>query len=84
MTKPIEIPTPDGIVDGYAIYPGEAGRYPGVIFYMDGIGLRPTLVELAQRIAGRGYYVLLPTSSTGAARRRIGLPMPTRLRAILA
>jgi carboxymethylenebutenolidase len=58
--KPVEIPTPAGIADGYAIYPSKEGKYPPVLFYMDGIGLRPALVEFAQRIAARGYYVLLP------------------------
>lgn len=58
--NPIEIPTPDGVADGYAVFPSENGPFPAVIFYMDGIGLRPTLVELAKAIAARGYYVLLP------------------------
>lgn len=58
--KPVEIPTPDGVADGFLLYPSEEGSHPGVIFYMDGIGLRPTLVELAGKIARRGYCVLLP------------------------
>jgi carboxymethylenebutenolidase len=28
--------------------------------YMDGIGMRPALMEIAERIATEGYYVLLP------------------------
>lgn len=60
IVKPIEIPTPDGVADGYAVYPSEEGQFPAVLFYMDGIGLRPTLVELAKELAARGYYVLLP------------------------
>jgi carboxymethylenebutenolidase len=58
--QPVEIPTPAGVADGYAIYPAEEGKYPPVLFYMDGIGLRPALIEFAQRISARGYYVLLP------------------------
>jgi carboxymethylenebutenolidase len=57
---PVDIPTPDGTADGYAVYPGEGGPFPAVLFYMDGIGVRPTLVTLAERLAERGYYVLLP------------------------
>ncbi len=60
IEKPLTIPTPDGVADGYALYPSEEGRFPAVIFYMDGIGVRPALVEVARRVAERGYYVLLP------------------------
>jgi carboxymethylenebutenolidase len=31
-----------------------------VLFYMDGIGPRPALFEMAERLAQHGYYVLLP------------------------
>jgi carboxymethylenebutenolidase len=31
-----------------------------VIFFMDGLGWRPTLFEMADRLASHGYYVLLP------------------------
>jgi carboxymethylenebutenolidase len=59
-TTPIRIPTPDGQADGYAVHPSAPGRYPAVLFYMDAIGLRPALLELARGLAERGYYVLLP------------------------
>lgn len=36
------------------------GPWPAVLFFMDGIGIRPALFEIADRIAQRGYYVLLP------------------------
>jgi carboxymethylenebutenolidase len=60
IVQPVDIPTPDGSADGYVLYPAEEGHFPGVILYMDGIGIRPTLVEFAKRIAQRGYFVLLP------------------------
>ena len=28
--------------------------------FMDGIGMRPALLDIAARIASAGYYVLLP------------------------
>ena len=60
IVKPVDIPTPDGTADGYALYPSEEGRYPAVLFYMDAIGVRPALIDLAKGVAEQGYYVLLP------------------------
>ena len=53
----IEIATPDGPAEAYLT--GEEGR-PGVLFYMDAIGLRPRIEEMADRIASWGYVVLAP------------------------
>jgi carboxymethylenebutenolidase len=39
---------------------GKTGAWPGVIFFMDGLGIRPTLDEMAQKLADYGYTVLLP------------------------
>ncbi|MBU3992683.1 MAG: dienelactone hydrolase family protein, partial [Alphaproteobacteria bacterium] len=36
------------------------GPWPAVIFYMDGLDIRPALFEMAQRMADGGYVVLLP------------------------
>jgi carboxymethylenebutenolidase len=36
------------------------GPWPGVIFFMDGFGIRPTMGEMSQRLADGGYLVLLP------------------------
>ena len=40
--------------------PDAPGSYPGVVFLQDGIGPRPALFEMAQRIARAGYVVGLP------------------------
>jgi len=53
----IEIQAPDGVAEAYL--PGDAGR-PGVLFYIDAIGLRPRIEEMADRIASWGYVVLAP------------------------
>src|SRR4051812_33575954 len=37
-----------------------AERAPAVLVYMDGIGIRPALFTLCERIAAHGYVVLLP------------------------
>lgn len=53
----IEIPTPDGLAEAYLA--GEEGR-PGVLFFIDAIGLRPQIATMAERIAVWGYTVLAP------------------------
>jgi carboxymethylenebutenolidase len=57
MGETIEIQTPDGTAEAYLT--GAAGD-PGVLFYVDGIGLRPQIEEMADRIASWGYVVLAP------------------------
>ncbi len=58
--EPIEIPTPDGIMDGYAAHPAGAGPFPLVVLFMDIWGLREELFAIARRIASHGYYCVLP------------------------
>ena len=53
----IEIETRDGICP--ATFYGDAGA-PGVLVYIDGIGMRPSMHAIAKRIAAQGYRVLLP------------------------
>ena len=58
---PVEIRTDDGICPASVFRAsGSAGPWPGVIFYMDGVGIRPVLFEMAQRLANEGFLVLLP------------------------
>ncbi len=57
MGQTIEIQAADGSAEAYLT--GEAGR-PGVLFYIDAIGLRPRIEEMADRIASWGYVVLAP------------------------
>jgi carboxymethylenebutenolidase len=59
-SKTIDIKTPDGVCDSYVTYPDSGGPFAAVLFYMDGIGIRPVLREMADRLAAKGYYVLLP------------------------
>ena len=57
----ISIRTADGDCPTHVLTPSKGdGPWPGVIVYMDGVGIRPTLVEMAQRLADAGYVVLLP------------------------
>lgn len=56
----ISIQTEDGACPAYVLTPEGNGPWPAVIFYMDGLGIRPALVEMAGRLAAGGYVVLLP------------------------
>jgi carboxymethylenebutenolidase len=57
----LEIPVPDGgVAEAYVARPDAEGDHPGVLFFMDAIGLRPQIAEMCQRIADWGYVVLAP------------------------
>ena len=53
------IPTAAGIMPGFAAWPEGAPR-AAVVLYMDAPGFRPELQDMARRIAGQGYFCLLP------------------------
>ena len=57
--KLVEIPVPDGTAESYVARP-PSGQGTGVLFFMDAIGLRPRIQEMADRIASWGYVVLAP------------------------
>lgn len=40
--------------------PDGEGPWPAVLFYMDGLGIRPALFDMAERMARAGYLVMLP------------------------
>ena len=56
----IEIKTRDGICPSYTFRPKGPGPWPAVLVYMDGVGIRPAMLELGERLATYGYFVLLP------------------------
>jgi carboxymethylenebutenolidase len=53
----IEIQAAEGAAEAYLT--GSPGD-PGVLFYIDAIGLRPQIEDMADRIASWGYLVLAP------------------------
>jgi carboxymethylenebutenolidase len=59
-SKTIEIQTEDGVCPAYVYRPTGNGPWPAILFFMDGLGIRPALFEMAERMAGHGYVVLLP------------------------
>ena len=55
----IEIETSDGRVPCHTYHP-PGGACPAVIYYMDGMGIRPSLLGSAEHLASHGFYVLVP------------------------
>ena len=60
IEKHLDIPTADGAMNSFVVYPEEGGPHPVVLFYMDAPGKREELHDMARRIAAVGYYVVLP------------------------
>jgi carboxymethylenebutenolidase len=60
MTKrTIEIRTAEGLCQAGLFKPAKPGK-AGIILYMDAFGPRPALDQMAERLAGEGYSVLVP------------------------
>jgi carboxymethylenebutenolidase len=57
MGQTIELEAADGVAEAYLS--GRPGD-PGVLFYIDAIGLRPQIEAMVERIASWGYVVLAP------------------------
>ena len=60
VEKTVEIKTPDGTCDAAFIHPA-AGAHAAIIIWPDAFGLRPSMRNMAKRLAGEsGYSVLVP------------------------
>lgn len=70
----VEIATSDGVADAYLTRPDDR-PHPGMLLITDAFGLRPTIQELADRIAADGYVVLAPNLFYRAGRAPV-LPVP--------
>jgi carboxymethylenebutenolidase len=55
----VEVKTPDGVCDAAFIHPA-SGSHPGVLIWPDAFGLRPSMRDIAKRIAAEGYSVIVP------------------------
>src|SRR6478672_4821143 len=55
----LSIKTPDGSCDAAFIHPA-SGAHPGVLIWPDAFGLRPSMRDIAKRLAAEGYSVLVP------------------------
>lgn len=55
-----DIKTQDGICPSYLFRPTGGAPWPAVLIFMDGLGIRPAMLEIGARLATHGYFVLLP------------------------
>jgi carboxymethylenebutenolidase len=55
----VEIKTSDGTCDAAFIHP-TSGSHAGVLIWPDAFGLRPSMRDIAKRVAAEGYSVLVP------------------------
>lgn len=60
IEKHLDIPTREGAMNSFVVYPEEKQPHPVVLFYMDARGKREELHDMARRLASVGYYVVLP------------------------
>lgn len=70
----LDVATADGAADSYLALPEDEPR-GGVLFMIDAYGLRARTEEMARRIAGQGYAVLVPNVFYRAGRAPV-LEMP--------
>jgi carboxymethylenebutenolidase len=55
----VRITTSAGVCDAALVHPS-GGSWPGVILFTDVFGLRPTMRDMAKRLAADGFTVLVP------------------------
>jgi carboxymethylenebutenolidase len=60
IDQDVQVPTSSGSCDAALVHPGSRGQWPAVILFCDAFGLRPTMREMAKRLARDGYTVLVP------------------------
>jgi carboxymethylenebutenolidase len=60
IEQDVTVTTKHGNLPAFAACPDEPGHFPAIIFYMDAPGIREELRNMARRIAGHGYFCLLP------------------------
>jgi carboxymethylenebutenolidase len=76
----IDIPAGEGTADAFFTRPAEGGPHPGVVLFMDAYGIRPALDAHAERLAGRGYCVLVPNLFYRSRRSPVVDDLEARLR----
>jgi carboxymethylenebutenolidase len=55
----VDLKTRDGVCPTYVFRPSQTPA-PAVLVYMDGVGIRPAMIEIAEKLADRGYFAVLP------------------------
>lgn len=73
----VSIRTADGEIPAHILTPEGEGPWPAVIVYMDALGMRPALVDVARRLAENGYLAVLPDFFYRAGEYHV--PTPTEV-----
>ncbi|MEE2673867.1 MAG: dienelactone hydrolase family protein [Myxococcota bacterium] len=76
IEKTHNIPTPDGEMETFTACPDGDGPFPVVVLYMDAPGIRGELYDFGRRIAGEGYYALVPDLYYRRGRVRLDMTRP--------
>ena len=56
----VTLTTRDGACPAYVFRPSGKGPWPAVLVFMDGLGIRPAMLEIGEGLARHGYFALLP------------------------
>lgn len=59
---PVTVATSAGTADALLYRPDGEGRWPAVLVWTDGSGLRPAYAEIGRKLAAKGYVVLIPNA----------------------
>jgi carboxymethylenebutenolidase len=60
IEQDVTIDGADGAIPCFTVQPDGDGPFPAVILYMDAPGIREELRDFCRRIAGEGYFCLMP------------------------
>lgn len=60
VEQTVDIRTAEGAMPTTVVRPETGGPFPVVLYMMDAVGIRPTFLAMARRLAQRGYYVMAP------------------------
>ncbi len=60
IEEEIEIQLSEGISTGFLYHPASNAHSPGVLFLTDIFGIRQSMRDMARRLSGKGYTVLMP------------------------
>lgn len=60
MESLCDLSTAEGRMNTFITHPEQGGPFPVVLFYMDSLGMREELRDMAWRVAAAGYLVVLP------------------------
>lgn len=56
----VRLATEDGEMPVFIVHPDEDGPFPVILIFMDALGIREELRDMARRYASAGYYAMLP------------------------